>query len=87
MGFSLHFHGNVSGSAGLECMQYVVTIIYVIVIPWARVLGLIYTHLPEGCRPESKCVYIRQSTSAHGITDLLKSSQAGKKWCSLRKPG
>ena len=31
--------------------------IYVIVIPWARVLCLIYTHKHEGLRPECECVY------------------------------
>ena len=36
--------------------------IYVILIPQARVLCLIYTHKPEGRRPEGACVYIRQST-------------------------
>jgi len=33
-------------------------------IPWARVLCLIYM-------PSGKCVYIRQSTRAHGITNNI----------------
>jgi len=32
------------------------------------VLCLIYPHLPLGLRLSGKCVYIRQSTHAHGIT-------------------
>ena len=40
-------------------IHYSIYVLYTIYIPWARVLCLIYKHKPEG-----KCVYIRQSTSA-----------------------
>ena len=44
--------------------------IYVILIPQARVLCLIYTHAPSGLRPSGLCVYIRQSMSACGISAM-----------------
>ena len=42
--------------------------IYLIVIPWARVVCLIYT--PEALGPQAEGVYIRRTTSAHGITNM-----------------
>jgi len=45
---------------------------YVILIPQARVLCLIYTHKPEGA-----CVYIRQGTSACGISAMYHIAHAG----------
>ena len=51
-----------------KCMGaiYILSYLYihVIVIPWARVLCLIYTHKGE-------CVYIGQSTSARAITNMF----------------
>ena len=41
---------------------------YIALIPQALALCLIYTHKPEGRRPEGACVYIRQSTRACGIS-------------------
>ena len=47
-------------------------IIYVIVITQARALCLIYTHDARGrAVPEGECIYIRQSTSACVITNML----------------
>ena len=41
---------------------------YIVLIPQALVLCLIYTHTPSGLRPSGLCVYIRQSTRACGIS-------------------
>jgi len=41
---------------------------YILVIPQALVLFLIYTHLPSGLQPLGSCVYTRLSTRARGIT-------------------
>ena len=40
--------------------------IYLIVVPWTRVVCLIYT--PRAAGPRAEGVYIRRTTSAHGIT-------------------
>ena len=48
-------------------------IMYLIVIPWARVVYLIYT--PEAQRAaglRAEGVYIKQTTSAHGITNIYQ---------------
>jgi len=54
-------------------------IVYVIVITWARVICLKYTHEHEGLHftrargpagPECKCVYFRQIKSVHVITNI-----------------
>ena len=47
---------------------------YVILIPQ---LCLIYTHKPESRRPEGACIYIRQSTSACGISAMYHVAHAG----------
>jgi len=59
----------VSLLAKVEHLFYLFIFLH-LVIPWTS--G--YTHLPEGCRPEGKriyiyiYIYIRQSTHTHGIT-------------------
>ena len=45
--------------------------IYVIVIPWARGICLIYMPKPEGRRPEGAGIYIRKIPSAHVITNIF----------------
>ena len=48
---------------------------YLVVIPWARVVCLIYTPEARGPRaagPRAEGVYIRQTTSAHGITIIYQ---------------
>ena len=49
----------------------IATGIYVIVIPWARGICLIYMPKPEGRRPEGAGIYIRQIPSAHVITNIF----------------
>ena len=62
----------------LICPRTILQIyIYVIVIPWAQVLCLIYIHKPEGHRPEGEYVY-RQSTSARGITNMFNFNMLAK---------
>ena len=46
-------------------------IIFVIVIPWARGICLIYMPKPEGRRPEGAGIYIRKIPSAHVITNIF----------------
>ena len=48
---------------------------YISLMPQALVLCLIYTHKPEGRRPEGLCVYIRQSARACGISITWKLQQ------------
>jgi len=47
-------------------------LIHVILIPQAQVLCLIYTHKPKGL-----CLYIKQSTSACGISAMHHITHAG----------
>jgi len=60
-----------------KCAIIVIGNIQVILIPQARVLCLIYTHAPSGLRPLGLCVYIRQSTSACGISAMYHIAHAG----------
>ena len=49
----------------ITMQRYIVR--YLIVIPWARVVCLIYT---PAAGPRAEGVYIRRTTSAHGITNM-----------------
>ena len=54
------------------------------VITQARVLSLIYMYDVQGrAAPEGQCIYIRQSTSAHVITNMLHFRHSNK---NLPKP-
>ena len=43
---------------------------YVIVIPWARVLCLVYMHKPEGRRPEGECVLYSYTMAMSALPDI-----------------
>ena len=49
---------------------------YVMVMSWARVVCLMYAPGAQGHRPEG--VYIRQATSAHGMTNIYHFLCVGK---------
>ena len=55
---------------------------YVILIPQAQVHCLICTHKPEAHKPKGACLYIRQNTSACGITAMYHSPY---RWNGLRQ--
>jgi len=74
---SLHFIYMIPIDCKITYFSLYIPVMYVILIPQALVLCLIYTHKPEGRRPEGACIYIRQGTSACGISAMYHIAHAG----------